>query len=102
MPSSDEQYRLNSRQRREIDQIGEKVHFNLAPPPSSLAEITTRPTFVSLTEFIEQCDWAYSALDIIDRREIKSLSTETFWSFIGESGTPLEEPGTYRRLPWRN
>jgi hypothetical protein len=29
MPSSDDQHRLNSRQRREIDQIGQKFH---APP----------------------------------------------------------------------
>jgi hypothetical protein len=54
MPSSDEQYRINSRQRREIDQIGQKFHFNLAPPPRSLEEITTCPKFVSLTDFIEQ------------------------------------------------
>jgi hypothetical protein len=32
-------------------------------------------------------------LDIIDRREIKSLGAETFWPYIGESEVPLEEPG---------
>jgi hypothetical protein len=31
-------------------------------------------------------------LDIIDRREIKSLGAETFWPYIGESEVPLEEP----------
>jgi hypothetical protein len=46
MPSSDDQHRLNSRQRREIDRIGQKFHFNLALPPSSLDEITTGPKFV--------------------------------------------------------
>ena len=55
MTKSDDQYRLNSRQRREIDQIGQKFHFNLTPPPSSLGEITRGPKFVSLTDFIE--DW---------------------------------------------
>jgi hypothetical protein len=75
MPSSDDQHRLNSRQRREIDQIGQKFHFNLAPPLSSLEEITTGRKFVSLTDFIEQFDWEYSDL-IVDRREM-----------------PLEEPG---------
>src|SRR6266403_1420779 len=54
MPNSDDQHRLNARQRREIDQIGQKFHFNLAPPPSSLDEITTGRKFVSLTDFIEQ------------------------------------------------
>jgi len=54
MSGSDDQHRLNSRQRREIDRIGQKFHFNLAPPPSSLDEITTGPKFVSLTDFIEQ------------------------------------------------
>ena len=58
----------NARQRREIDQIGQKFHFNLAPPPRSLKEITTCPKFVSLTDFIEQFDWGYSDLDIVDRR----------------------------------
>jgi len=73
MESSDDQHRLNSRQRREIDQIGQKFHFNLAPPPSSLDKITTGPKFVSLTDFIEQFDCEYSDLDIVDRREIKHL-----------------------------
>src|SRR5258708_3079927 len=76
MPSSDDQHRLNARQRREIDQIGQKFHFNLAPPPSSLDEITTGPKFVSLTDFIERFDWEYSDLDIVDRREIKTLAAE--------------------------
>jgi len=79
MPSSDDQHhRLNARQRREIDQIGQKFQFNLAPPPSSLDEITTGPKFVSLTDFIEQFDWEYSDLDIVDRREIKHLAAGEF------------------------
>jgi hypothetical protein len=94
MPSSDDQHhRLNARQRREIDQIGQKFHFNLAPPPSSLDEITTGPKFVSLTDFIEQFDWEYSDLDIVDRREIKHLAAENFWPYIAKSEVPLEEPG---------
>src|SRR6476619_3113695 len=94
MPSSDDQHhRLNGRQRREIDQIGQKFHFNLAPPPSSLDEITTGPKFVSLTDFIEQFNWEYSDLDIVDRREIKNLDPENFWRYIGKSELPLEEPG---------
>ena len=93
MPSSDDQHRLNARQRREIDQIGQKLHFNLAPPPSSLDEITTGRKFVSLTDFIEQFDWEYSDLDIVDRREIKHLDAENFWRYIGKSEVPLEEPG---------
>ena len=93
MPSSDDQHRLNARQRREIDQIGQKFHFNLAPPPSSLDEITTGPKFVSLTDFIEQFDWEYSDLDIVDRREIKHLAADNFWRYIGKSEVPLEEPG---------
>jgi hypothetical protein len=88
----DDQYRLNSRQRREIDQIGHKFHFNLAPPPSSLDEITTGPKFVSLTDFIEHFDWQYADLDIVDRREIKDLAAEDFWRYIGKSEVPLEEP----------
>lgn len=93
MPSSDDQHRLNARQRREIDQIGQKFHFNLAPPPSSLDEITTGPKFVSLTDFIEQFDWEYSDLDIVDRCEIKHLAAGNFWRYIAKSEVPLEEPG---------
>ena len=93
MASSDDQYRLNSRQRREIDQIGQKFHLNLAPPPSSLDEITAGPRFVSLTDFIEHFDWKYSDLDIIDRLEIADLDLENFWRYIAKSEVPLEEPG---------
>src|SRR5438105_14418524 len=94
MPTSDDQHhRLNARQRREIDQIGQKFQFNLAPPPSSLDEITTGPKFVSLTDFIEQFDWEYSDLDIVDRREIKHLDAENFWRYIAKSEVALEEPG---------
>src|ERR1700739_1007328 len=93
MPKSDDQYRLNSRQRREIDRIGQKCHFNLAPPPGSLGEITTGPRFISLTDFIEEFDWKYSDLDIIDRLEIPDLAVENFWRYIGKSDVPLEEPG---------
>src|ERR1700751_1501009 len=89
----DDQHRLNARQRREIDEIGQKFHFNLAPPPSSLDEITTGPKFVSLTDFIEHFDWKYSDLDIVDRREIKHLDGENFWCYIGKSEVPLEKPG---------
>jgi hypothetical protein len=88
MPSSDNQYRLNSRQRREIDQIGEKFHFNLAPPPRSLDEITTCTKFVSLTDFIDGFGWQYSDLDIVDRREIKHLAAENFWPYIAKSEVP--------------
>src|SRR5260370_16942177 len=93
MPSSDDQHRLNARQRREIDQIGQKFHFNLAPPPSSFDEVTTGRKFVSLTDFIEQFDWEYSDLDIVDRCEIKHLAAENFLAYIGKSKVPLEEPG---------
>ena len=84
---------LNARQRREIDQIGQKFQFNLAPPPSSLDEITTGPKFVSLTDFIEQFDWEYSDLDIIDRLEIADLDLENFWRYIAKSEVPIEESG---------
>src|SRR6516162_6485450 len=93
MPSSHDQHRLNSRQRREIDRIGQKFHFNLAPPPSSLDEITTGPKFLSLADFIEDFDWKYADLDIVDRREIKDLAAEDFWPYIGESEVPLQKPG---------
>ena len=84
MPRSGDQHRLNARQRREIDQIGQKFHFNLAPPPSSLDEITTRPKF-SLTDFIGQFDWEYSDLDLVDRWEIKHLAAEDVWFYIAKS-----------------
>ena len=93
MPSSDDQHRLNSRQRREIDQIGQKFHFNLAPPPGSLDEITTGPRFISLTDFIEHFDWKYSDLDIIDRLEIADLDLENFWRYIAKSEMSIEESG---------
>jgi hypothetical protein len=93
MRRSDNQYRLSARQRQQIDQIGKKFHFNLAPPPSSLDEITTGPKFVSLTDFIEDFDWKYSDLDIIDRLEIADLALENFWRYIGQSEVPLQEPG---------
>jgi hypothetical protein len=93
MAKSDDQYRLNVKQRHEIDRLGQKFHFNLAPPPSSLDEITTSPKFVSLTDFIEQCDWKYSDLDIIDRLEIKDLAAEDFWRYIAKAEVRLEEPG---------
>src|ERR1700736_926598 len=93
MPRSDDQHRLNARQRREIDQIGQKFHFNLAAPPSSLDEITTGPKFVSLTDFIERFDWEYSDLDIVDRCEIKHLDGENFWRYIAKSEVPIEESG---------
>jgi hypothetical protein len=93
MPSSDDQHRLNSRQRREIDRIGQKFHFNLAPPPGSLDEITTGPKFVSLTDFIEDFDWKFSDLDVIDRLEIADLALEDFWRYIGKSEVPIEESG---------
>jgi hypothetical protein len=89
----DDQHRLNSRQRRELDQIGQKFRFNLAPPPSSLDEITTGPKFVSLTDFIEHFNWQYADLDIVDRREIKDLAPENFWRYIAKSEVPIQEPG---------
>ena len=78
MPSSDDQHWLNLRQRLEIDQIGQKFHFNLAPPPSSLDEITTGPKFVSLTDFIEHFDWEYADLDIVDRIRLTNCTAEGF------------------------
>ena len=93
MPRSDDHYRLNSRQRREIDQIGQKFHFNLAPPPGSLDEITTDPKFLSLADFIEHFDWQYSDLDIVDRLEIKHLDAENVWRYIGQSDVPVAAPG---------
>jgi hypothetical protein len=93
MRSSDDQHRLAARQGREIDQLGQKFHFNLAPPPISLNEITTRPKFVSLVDFIEQFHWEYSDLDIVDRRDIKQLAAEDFWCYLAKSEVPLEEPG---------
>ena len=90
MESSEDQYRLNARQRREIDEIGRKFRFNLAPPPGSLDEITRGPKFVSLTDFIEHFDWKYSDLDIIDRLEIADLALENFWRYIGQSEMPLQ------------
>src|ERR1700757_76414 len=98
MPKSDDQHRLNARQRREIDRIGQKFHFHLAPPPSSLDEITTGPKFVSLTDFIERFDWEYSDLDIVDRSDIKHLAAENFWRYIGKSEVPLEEPGHFPKI----
>ena len=92
MPPSDDHHRINARQRREIDQIGQKCHFNLAPPPRSLDEITTGK-FVSLTYFIDQFDWKYSDLDVVDRREIEHLAAEDFWCYIVKSDEPLEKPG---------
>ena len=93
MPRSDDQYRLNVRQRREIDRIGQKFHFNLAPPPDSMDGITMGPKFVSLADFIEDFDWKYSDLDIIDRLEIKHLALENFWRYIAKSEVPIQEPG---------
>jgi hypothetical protein len=85
MLRSDDHYRLNSRQRREIDRIGQKFHFNLAPPPSSLDEITKGPKFVSLTDFIEHFDWQYADLDIVDLLEIKDLAAEDFGHYNRKS-----------------
>ena len=68
------------------------MHLDLAQPPSSLDEITTGPKFVSLTDFIEQFDWEYADLDIVDRREIKDLAAEDFWRYIGQSEVPLQKP----------
>ena len=91
MPRSDDQYRLNSRQRREIDRVGQKFHLNLAPPPSSLDAITRGPIFVSLTDFIEHFDWQYADLDIVDRLDIADLDLENFWRYIAKSEVPIEE-----------
>src|SRR6516164_6514225 len=93
MPRSDDQYRLNVRQRREIDRIGQKFHFNLAPPPDSMDGITMGPKFVSLADFIEDFDWKYFDLDIIDRLEVADLALEDFWRYIAKSEVPMQEPG---------
>jgi hypothetical protein len=92
MPNPDNPPRLNEKQRREIKQVGEAYQLNLAPPPTSWNEITSRPQFVSLETFIEQFNWTYSDLDIIDRREIKHLSTEDLCYYIFSSGIPVNEP----------
>jgi hypothetical protein len=42
----------------------EDIRDAIAPPSSSLDEITTGPKFVSLTDFIEQFDWEYADLNI--------------------------------------
>jgi hypothetical protein len=93
MRRSDDQYRLNARQRQQIDQIGQQFHFNLARPASSFDEITTCLKFHSLTDFIEEFDWKYADLDIIDRLQINHLYPESFCHYIDKSDTPLEEPG---------
>ena len=93
MAKSDDQHRLNSRQRLEIDEISQKFHFNLAPPPGSLDAITRGRKFVSLADFIEDFDWKYSDLDIIDRLEIKDFGLEDFWRYIAKSEVPIQEPG---------
>ena len=93
MAKSNDKYRLNVKQRHEIDRIGQKFHFNLAPPPDSLDEITMGRKFVSLADFIEDFDWKYSDLDIIDRLEIKHLALENFWRYIAKSEVPIQEPG---------
>ena len=54
------------------------MHLDLAPPPSSLDEITTGPKFVSLTDFIEQFDWEYADLDIVDRIRLTNCTAEGF------------------------
>ena len=52
--------------------------LGLAPPPSSLDEITTGPKFVSLTDFIEHFDWEYADLDIVDRIRLTNCTAEGF------------------------
>src|SRR6516165_10900955 len=74
-------------------EISRKFYFNLAPPPDSLEGITMGPKFVSLADFIEDFDWKYSDLDIIDRLEIKQLALENFWRYIAKSEVPIQEPG---------
>jgi len=74
-------------------EISRKFYFNLAPPPDSLEGITMGPKFVSLGDFIEDFDWKYSDLDIIDRLEIKQLAVENFWRYIAKSEVPIQEPG---------
>ena len=93
MAKPDGQYRLNVTQRLEIDEISQKFYFNLALPPNSLEGITMGPKFVSLADFIEDFDWKYSDLDIIDRLEIKHLALEKFWRYIAKSDVPIQEPG---------
>ena len=93
MAKPDGQYRLNVTQRLEIDEISQKFYFNLALPPNSLEGITMGPKFVSLADFIEDFEWKYSDLDIIDRLEIKQLALENFWRYIAKSEVPIQEPG---------
>src|SRR6266436_1192941 len=97
MPNSADQHRLNARQRREIDQLDKKFHFNLAPPPSSLDEITTGRKFLSLTDFIEQFDWEYSDVDIVDRREIKHWLRRIFGAISLNLRCRWKSLATFRR-----
>jgi hypothetical protein len=93
MSHADDQSWLNVKQRREIEQVAQRDNLNFALPPESIDEITRcAGKVVSLACFIESSDWNYAALDIVDRREIKSFSIEDFWRYIGESEVPLEEP----------
>jgi hypothetical protein len=84
---------LNPKQQQEINRIGQTSHFNLAPPPTSWDEVTKRPHYVSLTNFIDQTDWTYSDLDIVDRREIQCLADEDVWCYIVQSDIRLDQPG---------
>ena len=60
-------------------------------------EITTGRKFVSLTDFIEQFDWEYSDLDIVDRREIKHLDAENFCAISVNLRCRWKSLATFRR-----
>jgi hypothetical protein len=80
MSAASKQPWLNAVQRRMIDSLSQRQPLNLAPPPKSLEDTTIRAgKFISLTAFIEDSDWDYAALDIVDRLEIRSFSIEDFW-----------------------
>jgi hypothetical protein len=93
MSAASKQPWLNTVQRRMIDSLSQRQPLNLAPPPKSLEDTTIRAgKFISLTAFIEDSDWDYAALDIVDRLEIRRFSIEDFWRCFGESVLPIESP----------
>jgi len=51
----------------------------------------------SLTDFIEEFDWNYADLDIIDRLQIKHLDSESFCHYIDKSDPVCTTRVTLRR-----
>jgi len=77
MRSSDDQYQLNPRQRREIDQLSQKLHFNLAPPPSSLDEMAYPGILCDLRWFRQMQQRTASTLAVMGMVKISELSPLT-------------------------